>query len=920
MSTSLDSTLRNLNDCECCEGTSAETPLYVSNRPGLSAIAYRAGTHPMFKESMLARLSSIGLPSLKKLTTRYDDDFSISLIDAFATVADVLTFYQERIANEAYLRTATERRSVLELAQLVDYRLRPGVAANTYLALTVEDAAGALGQALSLGSTAQIAPEPLPPIVVKAGVKVQSVPGPGEQAQMFETVEEIEARPEWNAIKPRLTLKQSLSVSMESVYLDGTTLNFKQGDRVLVVEEGGNKKVRTVLEATVDESAKTTRLDFVPAASPPSPVTQTYAAGQFSDFLSKQELNQSVVGSILGATWSGADLTAVIGIQGWSDRQFAVSIHSQLSETAATPDAGVFAFRQRAAVFGYNAPLWESLPGNLRYPTVIRIATDGSTTRQTIPAAYPESEKWDKSRTLQADSEPSGDECSIYLDNSYPSIIKGSWIALSRLNAEPEVLMVTDNQETTRTAFTISAKVSRLRVTPCAPLSSFIIRETAVLAQSEQMSLAEIPYEETVKNNSVTLDGPYLGLTPDRKIILTGERDDLPGVMASEVAIIKDVSLEGGFTLLTFENSLTYEYVRKTVSINANVADATHGETVEEVLGGGDATQAFQRFTLRQPPLTYTSASNASGAKTTLEVRVNDVLWREVPSFFEYGPGDRVYVTRTNDEGKTTVIFGDGKTGARLPTGQENIRAKYRKGIGLAGLVRADQLTQLLSRPLGLKAVTNPIPPGDAADPEVLDDARRNATLTIMTLNRVVSLRDYEDFARAYTGIDKALATWTWFGKSRGILLTVAGSKGADVSDELADRLRTAIRDAGDPAVPIEVKSYERRFFLIEAGIIAHSDHLPEKVLYEIERALRDTFSFEARAFGQPVNLSEVMLVIQKTDGVISVDVDKLYRSDFEPKINQRIDAAVPIPGDEGALPAELLILDARPVDLEVLS
>jgi predicted phage baseplate assembly protein len=918
MSASLDPTLRNLNDCECCEGISAETPVGVSNRPGLSAIAYRAGTHSQFKESILARLSGIGLPALNKLTTRYDADFSIGLIDAFATVADVLTFYQERIANEAYLRTAVHRRSVLELARLIDYQLRPGVAANTYLALTVEDAPGALGQALSLSSTAQLAPEPSAPIVVEAGVKVQSIPGPGEKAQMFETVEKIEARPEWNAIKPRLTLPQALSISMQSVYLSGTTLNFKQGDQILIVEGSGSKKVRTVLRATIDEAAETTRLDFVPAASAPSSITQTFGAGQVSSFLSRTDLTQSVVGGIIGGFWSGSDLTAVLGIQGWSESQFIANIQSQLAETTVTPDEGVFAFRQRAAVFGYNAPLWDSLPSNLRFDTRIFVPSGNTSTATIVEAAYPPP-SWE-GQTLQADSEPSGGECSIYLDNSYPAIVKESWIALSRPNADPEVLKVTDNLETTRTKFTISAKVSRLRVTPCGPLSSFPIRTTTVLAQSEQMTLAEVPIEENISDNSITLDGPYLGLSAGRKIIVTGEQEDLAGVIASEVAVIKEATLEGGFTVLTLEESLTYRYVRTTVIINANVALATHGETVEEVLGGGDATQPFQRFTLRQPPLTYTSSSSPSGAETTLEVRVNDVLWREAPSFFGLGPDDRMYVTRLSDEGETTVIFGDGKTGARLPTGQENVRARYRKGIGLAGLLRENQLTQLMSRPLGLKAVTNPVAPSDAADSEKLDDARRNATLTILTLNRVVSLQDYEDFARAYSGIDKALATWTWFGQLRGVFLTVAGSKGAEVSDELAGRLRTAIQDAGDPAVTIEVRSFERRFFRIKAGVRVDPAHLPDKVLAEIELNLREAFSFESRSFGQPVNLSEVMLVIHNVDGVIAADVDELYRSDLEPRHNQRISAAFPIPGDDEILPAELLTLDPRPVDLEVLS
>jgi hypothetical protein len=51
---------------------------------------------------------------LLNLTTRDPSDPAMALLDAWATVADVLAFYQERIANEGYLRTATERRSILE--------------------------------------------------------------------------------------------------------------------------------------------------------------------------------------------------------------------------------------------------------------------------------------------------------------------------------------------------------------------------------------------------------------------------------------------------------------------------------------------------------------------------------------------------------------------------------------------------------------------------------------------------------------------------------------------------------------------------------------------------------------------------------------------------------------------------------------
>src|ERR1700735_1759808 len=98
--------------CGCCAGIAVEAPQAEFNRPGLPAIAYRTGTWSSFKSSMLARLSSSDYPALAALKTRDDDDFSIALVDASAMMLDVLTFYQERLANESYLRTATQLASL----------------------------------------------------------------------------------------------------------------------------------------------------------------------------------------------------------------------------------------------------------------------------------------------------------------------------------------------------------------------------------------------------------------------------------------------------------------------------------------------------------------------------------------------------------------------------------------------------------------------------------------------------------------------------------------------------------------------------------------------------------------------------------------------------------------------------------------
>ena len=83
-------------------------------------------------------------------------------------------------------------------------------------------------------------------------------------------------------------------------------------------------------------------------------------------------------------------------------------------------------------------------------------------------------------------------------------------------------------------------------------------------------------------------------------------------------------------------------------------------------------------------------------------------------------PGDRVFILRLDEDGAAHVIFGDGIRGARLPTGQDNVEAIYRRGAGLAGHLEAGQLSLLAGKPQGLRGVTNPLPPAGGADAEAL--------------------------------------------------------------------------------------------------------------------------------------------------------------------------------------------------------
>jgi predicted phage baseplate assembly protein len=893
---SLDPTLRRLHVCGCCDGLTIEAPVEVTNRAGLPAIAARIGTHGRFKRSLLSRLSSTDYPRLGALRARDDDDFAIALLDGWAVLADVITFYQERIANECYLRTARDRRSLRELARLIGYELRPGVAASVPLSFTLEDAVGAPASA-----------------TIDVGTRVQSIPGPGEVPQSFETVERIEARPEWNAIRPRMTQPQEITAGMPQVLLRGVTANVRPSDAVLVVA-GGNSDdyaFKRVRSATSDSAANTTTVAL--ADDPLEPPKLLFIALPIATFVVQPlKLAQSVVStSVIKKNWSHADLVAQTKVQKWSLSALKLNLRSQLLSRFLfrRADTGVFVFRQKAAVFGHNAPKWSSLPPSQRYGEVVK-DKDGDDIA--INPVYPTSWEW---RTLAADSY-------VYLDTTYSRVVTGSYVVIETPSARG-VFRIDDVAEESRSDFTINAKVTRLNVTKLSgdSLSAFRMREATVHLESERLPLAELPVVDPVTSAAIALDGPYPELAIGQRVVITGQDVDLPGVMTSEGLTIADARLVDGFTWLTFKNGPVNTYVRSTVTFNANVALATHGESVQEALGGGDSTQPFQSFALRQPPLTHVSADTPAGSRSTLEVRVNDLLWTEVPSFFDSRPDDHVYITRPSEEGGTIVRFGDGRNGARVPSGQENVRARYRKGIGAAGLVRAGQLTLLQSRPLGVRGVVNAVDAAGMGDRETLDEARVNAPLVALTLGRIVSLRDYADFARAFPGIAKAAVAVTWSSVGRRVFVTVAGPDGAAVGD--GDNLRlhlvSAMRNAGDPQVASLVKTFTPAFFTLGGTVTCAADRIEAKVLAELDTALRATFGFAAREFEQPVARSEVVSAMHAVPGVVAVDLDVFHRVDRPPTLETALAASSPRSSATGDLGAELLLLDARPLALTVV-
>lgn len=387
----------------------------------------------------------------------------------------------------------------------------------------------------------------------------------------------------------------------------------------------------------------------------------------------------------------------------------------------------------------------------------------------------------------------------------------------------------------------------------------------------------------------------------------------------SELAIILGVENRGE-TEIILQESLRNIYDRATATIYANVVHATHGQTTgQEVLGSSDGVQVHRLLRLKQGPLTYLVESTAQGIESTLTVSVDGLPWHAVPSLYGADGNERAFSIRRDDQGRTEVIFGDGQHGTRLPRGNEHVSATYRIGSGLAGNVAAGSLSQMRERPAGITKVTNPMAASGGVAPETPNQARRKAPPQVRMLQRIVSLRDFEDFVSAFAGIGRAQARLLWNGRNRLLHITIADTDGQEVSrdSDLYVALIGAINAArATSSPPLHIESFERLAFNLKAGLVIEPDHLPQKsVLQAARNVLVNSFANTQRDFGQNVFASEILALLQNVPGVSAVRLEALHVHGTDVALNQTLEAHV-ARWQQGAIrPAQRLVINAAGKD-----
>jgi hypothetical protein len=177
-----------------CRPGHACPPETLPERP----IDYMAKDYASFRQALLDLIPTL-VPDWEE---RLEADLGITLVELLAYVGDQLSYFQDAVANEAYLATARQRVSVRRHARLVDYAMHDGLSARAFVHFRASAAATVPAQTRLLTRlTRPVAASPTTPGPVIAGL----LPSEAEQAldaaeAVFETLADARVDPALNRV------------------------------------------------------------------------------------------------------------------------------------------------------------------------------------------------------------------------------------------------------------------------------------------------------------------------------------------------------------------------------------------------------------------------------------------------------------------------------------------------------------------------------------------------------------------------------------------------------------------------------------------------------------------------------------------------------------------------------------------------
>ncbi|HEY3025645.1 MAG TPA: hypothetical protein VGJ55_05810 [Pyrinomonadaceae bacterium] len=747
------------------------------------------------------------LEAIGRWRGRHPEDFGMMLLEMWAYVCDLTSFYDEVLANESYVRTAHRRDSLRRLVDPLGYIPRPAVAALADLAAYADGR--------------QVVTLPL-------GTAFRSGAFPGSPPQVFELLNETAIHPllnEWMLLPLRPATFGSSSSNRTKFLCELGSVAVKADDIVLV-EIGAERYARTVAGVSDIEGADHLGYSQVEiSSSVPVPANTNVSAVKLWKPSATANLWSQTPGGY-GPQFNSSFAPMLSGNLGIASANGALTTATFLLSPSAVvgfPTATWFLLESinRAIHTGQDVIIKRSGVLNPRKVIDARIssvviqaadtaevkdAADKVIAKVPIPAI--------EARTTKVVVEPSLPGLTLYalaLDDSTEVVIYHSMVSAGTVTVE---------------AFTEISDADSLNVgTP-----------------------VDLPRDTSPPGEFQLEDFNGVGLTrPGSLNFSTGEfsvhGDHWPDSLATPVKLLGNI-------------------------IGTSRGETVNNEALGSG-DASIANQNFKLKKSPLTYLPFPSGTTPSGLVSTLKVFVDGLQWTEVTSFFGHSGDEEVYIVRQNDKGESVITFGDGVFGRRLNTGA-SVVAYYRQGAG-GKMPPAGSITQLAKPVTGLKSVRSPVAPYGGADEEPSSSLAKFAPRSALLLGRAVSLADLEAAAASYAGVRAVAAEWRWSTQLQIPAAHVWYLADGDLTELILSKLRSLTqpdtpiqveRAVATPAVlSIQLARDPKRF---EDDVLAAA----RTALMDVETGLLPP---ERLGIGKPLFRSQLFEFLLAITGVVSI-------------------------------------------------
>jgi hypothetical protein len=894
----------NDNKSDCVEPLNFPKKLY--NRSGLSSIDYRIGSYFDFRQFMLRSLDNTD--TLSQWSHRGSDDPGIALLESACIVCDILTFYQKIYANETKLRTAKWGESISDLVRITGYRLSPGIGGKANFAFEIKGGK---------------------PITIKAGFPIQADLEGFEQTADFETDKNSVVYPwlsKFSLFRP--LQEQKITQDTNEFYISSPDpelyqIRLEEGDRLLVgdaLESGGGGGDKTnpseLLNAEIVVVDKIRELHGRMLFTIKGKLMKRPGGGSDSVVAYKigrsfRHFGHNAPPKIVSLDAGRATEDKISFIRP-PDRDYNDDAVYDLASSSSSSSS-----EEKIIIF----PHLDSVD----YPLDNEIDDISSGSLLLIQASsFANVLAVSKDDMISVDM-PAGDEAEMTSSNGTEgkmveeavdthSMVTGTKFSIEKPFLSEQRTFVRPIKDVKSASMTWGA------ITGSTSIISFKDKLTTTAADGtvyNTMDIRSIQFHE-VLSPLLEIKSKDMETTAKKggeKLNFYGAESEAQTLRNRNVLFVPPngdpfnayvTSVSSNYTSSStyprlheiiikpgIENYDDFPNDNPKVLIYGNIVEASQGKThTETVLGNGDSRQMFQTFKIPKSPLTYKIVSGEMPPEVPdLQIYVNGDLWAPVPTLFDRGPKERVYVVRQDVNGDSWVQFGNGKTGgSNLPSGIGNVIAKLRTGIGAFGHVKEGTTVQAGSRIENLTNVRLLDVVSGGSKPERGEKARDAAPGKTQSLGRLLSIQDFESEAKSLAGVSKASAKWGLEKNIPTLILTILMENGRD--REFADIQNTLYnydRKIGMQRYPISIRQSKLQHAFIFLNYGYDSTRPKQQVEQLIKEALgvsgeeddrinnpRGLFGIWNRDFGEGEYSTRIEGVVQNVDGVEWVKVTEL--------------------------------------------